>query len=67
MTERSKREIVNWTEENLPGDGDADVDLSDEEARIARKHDMIQRGIKPDESLTVREQHILQRVADRTP
>lgn len=67
MTERSKREIDRWAEENLSGDVEADADLSDEEARIVRKYDMIRQGIRPDQSLTVEEQNVLRRVATRSP
>ena len=66
MTERSKREIDSWVDQQLTETDTSDVDLSSEEARVVRKHDMIQQGMKPDDSLTSEERGTLRRVATRS-
>ena len=67
MTDRSKREIDSWVSKQLSESDVSEVNLSNEEARVTRKWDMIQQGIRSDESLTIDEKETLRRVANRSP
>lgn len=67
MTDRSKREIDSWVSKQLSESDVSEVNLSNEEARVTRKWDMIQQGIRSDESLRVDEKETLRRVANRSP
>ena len=67
MSDRSKREIDSWVSKQLSEGDVSDVNLNNEEARVIRKWDMIQQGVRADESLTVEERETLRQIANRSP
>ncbi|WP_122090364.1 hypothetical protein [Halalkalicoccus subterraneus] len=66
MTDLSKREIDSWIGKQLSEGDVSEVDLTSEEARVVRKWDMVQQGIKPNESLSVKERETLRDVVERS-